>query len=375
MKKGWEIKKLGDVCEVIAGQSPESKFYNQIGKGLPFYQGKKDFGIKYLGSPTVWTSKNTKIAQINDILISVRAPVGPVNITTQKICIGRGLAAIRASARILREYLFNFLLKKESEIESNIGAVFNSISKTQIENIRIPLPPLSEQRQIVSILDEAFAAIAEAKLNTEKNLQNAKDLFTSYLNSVFSNPGDDWQIKKLGDCFKLKSGSGLTVKELSLNGNYPVYGGNGIVGMHDEFNLTGDNIIVGRVGAQCGNVRFIKEKIWLTDNAFRIVEYTFEFDLAFLTFLLNFKNLKEYSRQTAQPVISNSSLKNILLHFPKSILNQKLFAEKFQKLRNESQKLQTLYTQKLNALEELKKSILNKAFNGELTLKHLEDVL
>lgn len=200
----WESVSIGDVCTVNAGQSPEGKFYNNTGDGLPFYQGKKEFTNKYLGTPTTWTTSITKEAVENDILMSVRAPVGPVNVATQRICIGRGLAAIRASAKIDREFLFNFLIKHESEITGNTGAVFNSINKSQIESIEIPLPPLPEQKRIVAILDEAFAAIDRAKANAEKNLANAKELFESYLNGIFANPGEDWEEKKLGDVCEIK---------------------------------------------------------------------------------------------------------------------------------------------------------------------------
>ena len=88
---------------------------------------------------------------------------------------------------------------------------------------------------------------------------------------------------------------------MTENGKFPVYGGNGITGMYDNFNLSGNNIIVGRVGALCGNVRYIKDKIWLTDNAFKITDWKYDFDHAFLAYLLNFKNLRGYARQAAQP--------------------------------------------------------------------------
>lgn len=152
--EGWQTKKLGEVCEVIAGQSPEGKYYNNEMNGLPFYQGKKEFSEKFLGEPTTWTTEITKEARQGDVLMSVRAPVGPVNFSTQRICIGRGLAAIRATEVIDRDYLFNFLLKHESEIIGNAGAVFNSINKTQIENIPIPLLSLPEQQRITAKLDE-----------------------------------------------------------------------------------------------------------------------------------------------------------------------------------------------------------------------------
>jgi len=151
--EGWPMVKLGEVCEIIAGQSPEGEFYNEIGEGTPFYQGKTEFTDKYIGSPVKWTTKETKIALKDDILISVRAPVGPVNIATQRICIGRGLAAIRVSSKILMQYLFYLLKAKESEIRGNGGAVFDSISKKDIEEITIPLPPLEVQSRIVEKIE------------------------------------------------------------------------------------------------------------------------------------------------------------------------------------------------------------------------------
>ncbi|MEW6565066.1 MAG: N-6 DNA methylase [Spirochaetota bacterium] len=157
--EGWPMVKLGEVCEIIAGQSPEGEFYNEIGEGTPFYQGKTEFTDKYIGSPVKWTTKETKIALKDDILISVRAPVGPVNIATQRICIGRGLAAIRVSSKILMQYLFYLLKAKESEIRGNGGAVFDSISKKDIEEITIPLPPLEVQSRIVEKIEAEWKVI------------------------------------------------------------------------------------------------------------------------------------------------------------------------------------------------------------------------
>ena len=367
--KGWEVKKLGEVCKVIAGQSPEGKFYNSNGDGVPFYQGKKEFGKKFIGEPTTWTTYVTKEAQADDILMSVRAPVGPVNFATQKICIGRGLAAIRAGKEIDNHFLFNFLEKHENEIIGNAGAVFDSINKTQIEKIEIPLPPLPEQKRIVAILDECFTAIDNAKANAERNLKNARELFESKLNGIFLATNHtnrhEWEIKRLGECFRLKSGDMLSAKMMK-KGDIPVYGGNGISGYHNQFNLQGENVIVGRVGALCGNVRLVDEKIWLTDNAFLITEYKFDFDKSFLTYLLNHKNLRNYARQAAQPVISNSSLNNVKIAFPKSKTEQKNIVRQLDVLRAETQKLEMVYNKKIADLEEFKKSILQKAFAGEL---------
>ena len=192
MKISPAIKTLGEVCEVIAGQSPEGRFYNTSGEGMPFYQGKKDFGERFVDEPTTWTTQTTKTAKADDILMSVRAPVGPVNITRNNICIGRGLAAIRAGSEIDRDFLYYQLLYLQPEISGKEGAVFASINKTDLQNLRLSVFLLKEQKRIVQKLDEAFAGIAKAKEYAEKNLQNARALFESYLQSVFTQRGTGW---------------------------------------------------------------------------------------------------------------------------------------------------------------------------------------
>ena len=132
MKASWENLVLGDACDVIAGQSPDGSAYNSLGDGLPFYQGKKEFEEKYIGPPTTWTTEITKRAVVNDILMSVRAPVGPINFATQEICIGRGLAAIRAKAGLDQNFIFYFLLSIQPQISGRGGAVFPSISRAEI---------------------------------------------------------------------------------------------------------------------------------------------------------------------------------------------------------------------------------------------------
>lgn len=180
------LVKLGEVAEVIAGQSPEGIYYNSDGNGTPFYQGKKDFGDKYLGEPSTWTTKVTKSAKSGDILMSVRAPVGPINFATQDICIGRGLAAIRVSSKIDKDFLFYCLLFKQPDIAGNAGAVFDSINKDQISAITIPLPSLGKQKEIVQKLDSAFAEIDLIEENLETQMISAGLLRQSLLSNALT---------------------------------------------------------------------------------------------------------------------------------------------------------------------------------------------
>jgi type I restriction enzyme S subunit len=173
----WKTVKLGSIATVIAGQSPKGEYYNKEGKGTPFYQGKKDYGERFLNKPTVWTSVVTKLAEKDDILMSVRAPVGALNIATEQICIGRGLAAIRPTTDVMHDYLFYSLLQIASDLEGSAGAIFNSINKSQIESIPIPLPPLAEQQRIVDKLDVAYAqieTIASSMSATKENYSALK---------------------------------------------------------------------------------------------------------------------------------------------------------------------------------------------------------
>lgn len=207
MKEGWSYKKLGEVCEVISGQSPEGKFYNTEGQGTPFYQGKKEFSSKYIGNPTTWTTVETKIAEKDDLLMSVRAPVGDINFATQRLCIGRGLAAIRTKEDIDKEYLFYFLVAKKSCIKGKEGVGFASINRKEIMDIDVQYPKdFSEQRSIVTRLDAAFSHIDALKANAEKQLNEARKLFQAELTECMR-PKEGWEEKRIKEVGEVIGGT------------------------------------------------------------------------------------------------------------------------------------------------------------------------
>lgn len=177
-----EVKKLKECCTIIAGQSPESKYYNSNGDGLPFFQGKADFGELY-PSIRVYCAQPTKIAEKDDILLSVRAPVGPTNLAPCKVCIGRGLTAIRPSEVLLTRYVLLFFRYFEAQLASKgTGTTFKAITQDVVKNLEIPIPPLPEQERIVSRIEELFSQL-DAGVET---LKKTKAEIVLYRQAVFS---------------------------------------------------------------------------------------------------------------------------------------------------------------------------------------------
>ena len=396
MKVGWEVSKFGDVCAIELGKTPsraDSSYWdvkkqtNNIWLSIADLLNTENSVVS--GSKEYLSDKGAKVSKkvaAGTLLVSFKLTLGRLAYTGCDLFTNEAIAAltIHNEKKLTKEFLYYFLMHFDWDkaCDGDVKVKGKTLNKAKLKEIAIFYPNYSEQQRIVTILDEAFEQIAIARANTEKNLQNARALFESHLQSVFSvrgepveprrpstssgRAGEGWMEVKFEDCFRLKSGDGLTSNQMKEGGVYSVFGGNGIAGYYDKHNLSGENVIIGRVGALCGNVRHITESIWLTDNAFKIVDFKFEFDLAFLTYLLNFKNLRNFARQTAQPVISNSSLKDVSLTFPKSISKQSAIVTELNGLRVETQRLESLYQRKLTALDELKKSLLHKAFAGEL---------
>lgn len=385
MKKGWEIKRLGQVCQIIAGQSPEGKFYNNIGNGIPFYQGKKEFNGKYIGAPTTWTTQSTKIAIKDDILMSVRAPVGPVNFSTGTICIGRGLAAIRASDVIDKEFLFNFLVKHEKDIIGNEGAVFNSLNKSQIENIEINLPPIPEQKEIIRIIEISFDKIEKAKNNIEKNLKNTKELFESYLQSVFENAGKDCEVKLLNEICEVKDGTHDSPKYISRGIPFVTQKNIREAGLtfdntkfisvadHNKFykrsNVTFGDILISMIGANRGMAAIVNDNLVFSIKNVGLIKANNKINIHYLLYFLKspsaIKYVKEKSNGGAQEFIGLTSLRSFPIPYA-NLKEQEIIVKKLDALSTNTRKLESIYEKKLKSLEELKKSVLQKAFNGEL---------
>ena len=159
LPKGWCETHIGDAFKVTMGQSPDGSSLNPI-DGMEFHQGKILFGNKYLRKSSVLTNSPTKIADADTLLLCVRAPVGVVNITKQRICIGRGLCCLTPTKAINLDYAFYMLTTFQEKFESqSTGSTFKAISGSIIKNEQLWLPPLSEQHRIVAKIEELFAQL------------------------------------------------------------------------------------------------------------------------------------------------------------------------------------------------------------------------
>ena len=200
---------LQDVCEINMGQSPDSSSYNGEGRGIPFFQGNADFGER---NPVtrVWCDAPSKIANANDILISVRAPIGAVNYATETCCIGRGLAAITPDLnRVSSEYVFWLLKGKNAELNSKgTGSTFKAINRKALEEIRVPDVSLEEQAAQAANLEVAYKIIQMRK----QQLSTLDELIKARFVEMFGDPElnpMEWPVEALGDVLSVEPQNGL----------------------------------------------------------------------------------------------------------------------------------------------------------------------
>ena len=179
---GWVNTEISSFCDVVLGQSPPSSTYNETGEGLPFFQGKAEFGDLY-PVPRKWCSAPKKIAEPNSILISVRAPVGPTNLCIERSCIGRGLAAVHCLGGVSDKFVLYLLRANENELaDQGTGSTFDAISGSLLKSFRVPMPPLSEQSRIVAKIEELFTQL---DVGVEE-LRKAQAQLTRYRQAVLT---------------------------------------------------------------------------------------------------------------------------------------------------------------------------------------------
>lgn len=386
-------EKIGNkkIFTLIMGQSPESKYYNENKDGLPFFQGKKDFGAKY-PTATVWSTSGNKIAEEGDLLISVRAPVGAINQAKERCILGRGLAAIRTNSQFVdQEYLYFFLRNIESELsKEGSGSTFKSITKDFLTELEVPIFEIQYQKQIVSKIKECFALLdkSEEKLKqAEVRLQKILDSEMKKLIEV-NKEHSNWTantVKELSNKiqygFTAKASNKGNAKMLRITdiqkgnvdwNNVPL-----IQITPDElskYKLEKGDILFARSGATAG-----KSYIYQSDNneqdvfASYLIRVQTNPNQILAEYLYQYFQTRSYWDQimdkvdgTAQPNVNGTKLGEIQIHYPKDLSEQSTIANKLKSLKTDLEKIHSDLVATRNRSETLRQSILKKAFEGKL---------
>lgn len=263
-------------------------------------------------------------------------------------------------------YVLFFIKSKQDLFRTNKkGAAIPHLDKTLFKNLQLPLPPLAEQERIVEKIEALFTGIDEGVERLKSTHAQIKQYRQSVLKSAFDSKKLNIQ-KSLGDIIRIKSGDGLSSKNMDKNGEYPVFGGNGINGHHSTYNVSEQTIVIGRVGFYCGSVHITPNRAWITDNAFRVSFDVQKYDLKFIFWLLKNLNLNKYSVSTAQPVISGTKIYPIFTNVSEDKLEQQRIVEEIEKRFAVADKLEKAVNEGLEKADKLKQSILKKAFSGQL---------
>jgi hypothetical protein len=259
---------------------------------------------------------------------------------------------------------FLYFLLQVQNLPSLAKGVKPGINRNDVYAIPVSIPPIEEQRRIVAILDEAFEAIDKAKANTEKNIQNARELFDSYLKNVFSNLGPDWEEKRFDEVCVLQRGFDLP-KRARKPGHFALVTSNGITDRINEFKVKGPGVVTGRSGT-IGYLHYIDEDYWPLNTALYIKDFRGNNERCIYYFLKQF-DLSRFSSGTGVPTLNRNHVHGELVAFPMSLTEQSEIAASLDILSSHFSDLENRYLQQLEKLDETRKAVLQKAFSGELS--------
>ena len=345
MREDWDIRLFKDVFDLQMGKTPDRKNFSLF-EGDNTWVSIKDLDGKYISSSKECISdeaaKNIKLVKRGTVIMSFKLTIGKTAITGKDLYTNEAIMAfnLRNGYDIDASFLYYYLKNYRWE-GSNKAVMGITLNKATISKHKIAIPPKPTQLSIVSELDKLNELIQIKK----EQLKDYDALAQSIFYEMFGDPVENeqgWEVKKFGDLFKLKSGDGLSSKDFKT-GIYPVYGGNGISGYHNSFNMKGCYIIIGRVGVYCGNVRKVDGEFWLTDNVFRLIYKENEQNPFFTLYLLNILDLHQYANAAAQPVISNLTLKSINVPLPPLSLQQS-FAHRIEQIERQKAAVQSTIT-------------------------------
>lgn len=382
---GWEVKKLGEVCNISTGKLNANAAVEN-GK-YPFFTCSREiFTINHFAfdCEAILLAGNNAVGDFN-----VKHYKGKFNAYQRTYVI-----TINQEELLLYKYLYLQIENALKEFKAkSVGAGTKFLKLDIIKNLKIHLPPLPEQKRIVMILDEAFEGIDRALANTEKNLANSRELFESYLNAIFTQKGDGWKEKKLGDIATFRNGLNFT--KSSKGESIKIVG---VKDFQNHFWIHEDQLDSVTIDAELKEIDILRKGDILTvrsnGNKELIGRCILAGDLSektshsgftiririereniypqFIVYYLKSRNVRNQLIESGGGIsissLNQQGLSLINLSFPPCV-EQKAIVANIDELAIETQRLETIYRQKLAALNELKQSILQKAFTGELTVR------
>ncbi|MEE9264595.1 MAG: restriction endonuclease subunit S [Vicinamibacteria bacterium] len=348
--EGWRNLKLGEVLKLEYGKPLPAKRRTDDGK-FPAYGAN---GIKCRTNDVYWEEPS--------IIVGRKGSAGEINL------VDGGFWPLDVTYFVVfdeRQYDLRFLyyLLSRLNLPSLAKGVKPGLNRNDVYAIVQWLPPLPEQERIVAILDEAFAAIATATANAEKNVANAQELGPSSFREILASAGDDWCSSTIGEQVLLQRGFDITKKQ-QLPGEVPVISSGGTKSHHAEARVLGPGVVIGRKGS-IGSVHYVSEDFWPHDTTLFVKDFRGN-NPRFVYHFFNAMNLARLDSGAANPALNRNLIHPLPVTWPSTELQPKL-ALQADRVVSMAESLGRKYDDKRQLLTELKESILNEAFTGELT--------
>ncbi|EDM34435.1 putative type I restriction-modification system, S subunit [Pedobacter sp. BAL39] len=327
---------------------------------------------------------NLKFGVANSIIITKRAPIGNLAITTLPSSCNQGCFILeqKNSDINVKYYYYYFLIQKDKLNNLGRGSTFLELNADEMKSYKAPLPSLSQQNKIVDYLDNEVAkidALIEKKTQLVTILEEKKKAVINQTVTKGLDPNvsmkdsgiqwlgyipKHWELVKLKYVSNLKSGDFLPAENIKEEGDFKVFGGNGARGYFDNYNHEGDLILIGRQGALCGNINFANEKFWATEHAI-VCNPIALFDYYWLGKQLELMNLNQYSLAAAQPGLSVDVIKNLFIVFP-PINEQRSISNYLLELDKKNGLAVKKIRDSIDLLKEKRTAVISAAVNGEL---------
>ena len=389
MREGWVTEKLMQLGEIQTGTTPSTRNKEFYGDFIPFIKPPHfnvDGSIEYenSGLSKKGLEKGRLIKENSILMVCIGATIGKTGMNIIPVSCNQQINAFTPNPNLCPKFFYYLLSSSvffDKVIRNSSQATLPMINKTKWQNLEVSYPEsIEEQKQIVALLDKAFAAIDQAKANIEKNIENAKELFQSKLNDIFSQKGDGWEEKTLGKLGKVSMCKRILKKQTTPDGEIPFYKmgtfgkePNAFISkeIYDDFRSKysfpkkGDILLsasgtIGRRVIYDGEPAYFQDSniVWIDNNE----------ELVTNEYLYQFYGVCDFNPSKGATIsrLYNDDLRKIKISFP-SIKEQKVIIPNMIELSNQTLQIESNYKKKLTNLENLKKAILQKAFSGALS--------